>query len=222
MLSSVLSSRRRYLSGGIFANTGPRSLNKCPWATCVLSWEEWRAAPQLVSSHQLMERQSPDQVFPVKYVYVIWTLTSTLLIIHLTLIHNIFPLIECKVWRNPLNLFRGAEYNRYAYISRLNENLGARKLELVSLNSLPQNNFCIWHCRYTWVTGKEPLTYYDMNLSAQDHQTFFTGDTQQLRPEDAGEFKYHIQRCDITFFFKPYKQKIAVYFLGRCSSRFFF
>lgn len=45
------------------------------------------------------------------------------------------------------------------------------------------------HCRYTWVTGKEPLTYYDMNLSAQDHQTFFTGDTPQLRPEDAGEFK---------------------------------
>uniref|UniRef100_A0A671KET2 Suppressor of tumorigenicity 7 protein-like n=1 Tax=Sinocyclocheilus anshuiensis TaxID=1608454 RepID=A0A671KET2_9TELE len=57
---------------------------------------------------------------------------------------------ECKVWRNPLNLFRGAEYSRY-----------------------------------TWVMGKEPLTYYDMNLSAQDHQTFFLGDTQQLRPEDS-------------------------------------
>lgn len=39
------------------------------------------------------------------------------------------------------------------------------------------------------MTGKEPLTYYDMNLSAQDHQTFFTGDTQQLRPEDAGELQ---------------------------------
>ncbi|XP_063811454.1 suppressor of tumorigenicity 7 protein-like isoform X1 [Pseudophryne corroboree] len=59
-------------------------------------------------------------------------------------------LSECKVWRNPLNLFRGAEYNRY-----------------------------------TWVTGKAPLTYYDMNLSAQDHQTFFTCDTDSLRPYDA-------------------------------------
>ncbi|XP_034978363.1 suppressor of tumorigenicity 7 protein-like [Zootoca vivipara] len=59
-------------------------------------------------------------------------------------------LSECKVWRNPLNLFRGAEYSRY-----------------------------------TWVTGKEPLTYYDMNLSAQDHQTFFTCETDSIRPSDA-------------------------------------
>lgn len=41
--------------------------------------------------------------------------------------------------------------------------------------------------RYTWVTGREPLTYYDMNLSAQDHQTFFTCDTDHLRPADASK-----------------------------------
>lgn len=45
-----------------------------------------------------------------------------------------------------------------------------------------------WHiCSYTWVTGREPLTYYDMNLSAQDHQTFFTCDTDHLRPADASK-----------------------------------
>ncbi len=56
---------------------------------------------------------------------------------------------ECKVWRNPMNLFRGAEYQRF-----------------------------------THATSKEPLTYYDMNLSAQDHQTFFTCEY------DAGKQEY--------------------------------
>lgn len=56
---------------------------------------------------------------------------------------------ECKVWRNPLNLFRGSEYQRFY-----------------------------------WAANKEPLTYYDMNLSAQDHQTFFTCEG------DAGKKEY--------------------------------
>ncbi|KAL3280142.1 hypothetical protein HHI36_017643 [Cryptolaemus montrouzieri] len=60
---------------------------------------------------------------------------------------------ECKVWRNPLNLYRGAEYQRFY-----------------------------------WATNKEPLTYYDMNLSAQDHQTFFTCEA------DAGRAEYEIMQ----------------------------
>jgi hypothetical protein len=63
---------------------------------------------------------------------------------------------ECKVWRNPLNLFRGAEYQRFF-----------------------------------WATNKEPLTYYDMNLSAQDHQTFFTCEGDCGRAEYESEYCSH-------------------------------
>lgn len=50
---------------------------------------------------------------------------------------------ECKVWRNPMALLRGAEYGR------------------------------LWtHAR------RAPLTYYDMNLSAQDHQAWFSCGTE--------------------------------------------
>jgi hypothetical protein len=60
---------------------------------------------------------------------------------------------ECKVWKNPMSLLRGAEYSK-----------------LTSTNS------------------KEPLTFYDMNLSAQDHQTFFSCDL------DEGKLDYEIMQ----------------------------
>lgn len=82
---------------------------------------------------------------------------------------------ECKVWRNPLNLFRGAEYQRFY-----------------------------------WATNKEPLTYYDMNLSAQDHQTFFTCEGDCGKAEYESEYHIYSSRkvrcfclqhkpCCITF-----------------------
>lgn len=37
--------------------------------------------------------------------------------------------------------------------------------------------------RYKTYSGQEPLTYYDMNLSAQDHQTFFTCESDAGKPE---------------------------------------
>jgi hypothetical protein len=43
------------------------------------------------------------------------------------------------------------------------------------------------YLRYFNLTKKEPLTFYDMNLSAQDHQTFFTCDSDVNRSEYSSE-----------------------------------
>lgn len=42
--------------------------------------------------------------------------------------------------------------------------------------------------RFYWAASKEPLTYYDMNLSAQDHQTFFTCEA------DGGKAEYELMQ----------------------------
>ncbi|XP_028027249.1 protein ST7 homolog [Bombyx mandarina] len=57
---------------------------------------------------------------------------------------------ECKVWRNPMALLRGAEYGR------------------------------LWSA-----ARRAPLTYYDMNLSAQDHQAWFSCGGDQSPVEEA-------------------------------------
>lgn len=61
--------------------------------------------------------------------------------------------LEHKFWRNPISLFRGAEYQRFY-----------------------------------WATNKDALTFNDMNLSAQEHQTCFTCDG------DAGKYEYEIMQ----------------------------
>jgi hypothetical protein len=66
---------------------------------------------------------------------------------------------ECKVWKNPCALFRGAEYQR-----------------LIQYN------------------GKEPLTFHDMNLSAQEHQTFFSCDLDEGKAEYESKDTYIISR----------------------------
>lgn len=67
-------------------------------------------------------------------------------------------------------------------------------------------------CRYTWVTGREPLTYYDMNLSAQDHQTFFTCDSDHLRPADAGETTRAraVDLSDLLSVIRPFWQLVCL------------
>ncbi len=39
--------------------------------------------------------------------------------------------------------------------------------------------------RYYSATKKQALTFYDLNLSAQDHQTFFTCDSDKERKADS-------------------------------------
>ena len=59
--------------------------------------------------------------------------------------------------------------------------------------------------RFSTSTKKEPLTYYDMNLSAQDHQTFFTCEYDAGKPEYESKEK-------IDF---DYEASLLVYILNK-------
>lgn len=70
---------------------------------------------------------------------------------------------ECKVWRNG------------KYFDNFCDKTSCKRKVLTCSISLALNLFRgAEYQRFYWATNKEPLTYYDMNLSAQDHQTFFT------------------------------------------------
>jgi len=67
---------------------------------------------------------------------------------------------DLKPVRNPLVLFRGAEYNRYNIIC----------IDFLCVNYSTLHYLDIYCSRFQWVMDKEPLTFFDMNLSAQEHQ----------------------------------------------------
>lgn len=72
--------------------------------------------------------------------------------------------------------------------SQINDQNGNGQFEL----KVWKNPFSLFrgseYQRFFCATEKEPLTYYDMNLSAQDHQTFFTC------PSDVGKADYDLMQ----------------------------